>query len=258
MPDPSGPELGALLEALTAEWSRRLPGEPECVAYDDDADTVIDYWGPVSSSVLVIVLHGGSFAEPYTRAFYEPLARALADRGARVANVEYRRAGALVGAPGTVADVRAAVDAAVVSTGPGDRRVVVIGHSAGGYLALSVADHPGVDAVFALSAMCDLERCVSEDREGNEVLAWVGSSPQEAPELWQSLRLDPAAWTAQVHLVHGFDDGVVPVAYSVDLADRAARAGARVDLEVLSDTGHYAFVDPEAAQTRALIERAVS
>ena len=69
-----------------------------------------------------------------------PLARDLAARGFAAWNIEYRRVGQEGGGwPGTLEDVAAAADAVPGLDGVDPSRVVTVGHSAGGHLALWLA-----------------------------------------------------------------------------------------------------------------------
>ena len=69
-----------------------------------------------------------------------PLARDLAGRGIAAWNIEYRRVGQEGGGwPGTLEDAAAAADAVVGLEGVDATRVVTVGHSAGGHLALWLA-----------------------------------------------------------------------------------------------------------------------
>ena len=88
---------------------------------------------------VAVVLHGGFWRAQHGCRQTRPLCRDLAARGWAAWNVEYRRLGRLSGGgwPRTLEDVAAAVDhLADIPRVPLDlRRVVAIGHSAGGHLA---------------------------------------------------------------------------------------------------------------------------
>src|SRR5688572_18692450 len=90
---------------------------------------------------VVCLLHGGFWRMPHGRAELAPIARDLCTRGFAVWNLEYRRVGAPGGGwPGTLQDVGAGIDhlATLAADGIGLDldRVAVVGHSAGGQLAL--------------------------------------------------------------------------------------------------------------------------
>ena len=91
---------------------------------------------------IAIVLHGGYWQPPYGKLIMRPLCLDLARRGYAALNVEYRRLGRDGGGwPQTFDDVAAGID---LLAGLGDaaldlERVTLIGHSAGGQLALWAA-----------------------------------------------------------------------------------------------------------------------
>src|SRR5262245_6784070 len=89
---------------------------------------------------LVINVHGGVWLAAYSIDHTHAMARALADSGFAVWNLEYRRVGHEGGGwPGTFLDVSHGVEhaRALASSRPIDlARVCLMGHSAGGHLAL--------------------------------------------------------------------------------------------------------------------------
>ena len=165
-------------------------------------------------------------------------AEALTEAGWATWNVEYRRVGAGGGWPQTFDDVAAARAAA-----PAAERVVAVGHSAGGHLALLLATRGLVDAAVALGAVCDLPGAAAERLGNGAALDFMGSSPDEAPEAWAAADpLGQAPPPVPVALVHGVDDGTVPVAQA-----RAyhAAAGGRSSLTELA-CGHFEPIDPRS------------
>lgn len=92
---------------------------------------------------VIINIHGGCWLAEYDIAHSRALAQALAKEGFAVWNIEYRRVGDKGGGwPGTFLDV--AVGADHLRTLAKDRpldltRVIAMGHSAGGHLALWLA-----------------------------------------------------------------------------------------------------------------------
>ena len=132
----------------------RFPCPTWTEAYGEHPDQVVDFWGERDRPLVVVSIHGGYFAAEYDRAVNEPLSRRLVAEGALVANIEYRRAGSCSDPMDSVLDVRAAVGH-VVNSVKGGARVVVTGHSAGGYLALAASTVPGVQDVAAVGVPDD-------------------------------------------------------------------------------------------------------
>ena len=134
-------------------------------------------------------------------------------------------------------DARAVV--ALAREQPEAGRVAVLGHSAGGHLALYAAAEGGVDAVVALAAPSDLEA-----RPGPETLALMGGRPTTVPDRYAAgspIRRVPLGVPSL--LVHGTRDDVVPPRRSRDFATAARAAGDDVTL-VEPDADHREVVDP--------------
>ncbi|PJE96781.1 alpha/beta hydrolase [Streptomyces carminius] len=215
---------------------------PATERYGPRPSQVIDLYGPGegSGAPLVAVLHGGFWREAYDRAHLSPLAAALADgHGLGVALVEYRRVGGGGGWPGTFEDVERAL-ARLARLG--EVRALV-GHSAGGHLALWAAARGLVrGTVVAVAPVADLGRAHELGLSGGAVVELLGGPEWVTARLREAdpVRLpppDPAAVT--VRLLHGTEDADVPV----ELSRRyAAATGAH--LTELPGTGHYAPVTP--------------
>ena len=96
---------------------------------------------------LLVVVHGGFWSAEWDRAHAGPQSEGLAEAGFVVATVEYHRAGMPGGGwPGTFDDLAAVADhvpGLVAAAAPGrvaaDVAPVLVGHSAGGHLALWAA-----------------------------------------------------------------------------------------------------------------------
>src|SRR6266516_2333805 len=99
---------------------------------------------------IVILIHGGFWRAPYAYTLMTDLAEDLARRGIVAWNIEYRRVGDPGGGwPTTLVDVASAADYihTLAPTYTLDlKRVVTIGHSAGGHLALWLAARPRIPA----------------------------------------------------------------------------------------------------------------
>lgn len=240
--------------------SRPAPPPDLTVAYGDHPDQVADLRFPklpAASRPLVIVVHGGFWRAEYDRSHTGPMAADLAARGYSVAQVEYRRTGQPGGGwPATFADVAAGVSAlpALVAratpTGhPAPGPPVLVGHSAGGHLALwYAAAHPAaaLGGVLALAPVCDLVEAYRLDLDAGAVAALLGGGPDQVPNRYADA--DPAqrlaATAPTVVVVHGVLDEQVPIALSRGYVSRARAHGADVRLIELPGVEHFGLIDP--------------
>ncbi len=122
---------------------------------------------------VMVLIHGGSWQVRYGKIVMRGLAGDLMRRGWAVWNIEYRRVGDGGGWPATFEDVAAAIDHLATLDAPVDlERVSILGHSAGGHLALWAAGraklppgsagyarrHHRVRRVISQAGVCDLGR----------------------------------------------------------------------------------------------------
>lgn len=223
---------------------------------------------------VIVLIHGGSWRKRYGKRVMRALAGDLVSRGWAVWNIEYRRVGEGGGWPETFIDVAVAVDRldglhAALDTA----NVTLLGHSAGGHLALWAAgrhglpgDAPGaiegpggipIRAVIALAGVCDLGRAF-RDWHGGAVLGLMGASPQAEPDRFAVA--DPMTQVPLalgVLLVHGVRDEVVSVRISRSYRDAAAAAGGEIELvEIEGEDGrHRAHIYPEGPIWEAVTRR---
>ncbi|MET9292785.1 alpha/beta hydrolase fold domain-containing protein [Streptomyces sp. NPDC003077] len=231
---------------------------------------------PPAAAPLLVLLHGGFWRVAYDRRYLSPAAAALAREGWPVALVEYRRVGGGGGWPRTYQDVRAAL-AALAGRG---RPLVLVGHSAGGHLALLAAadarhpqdeaeparPHPALSHVIAVSPVADLARAHELNLSNGAVAAFLTGGagpdgPPASPHPDGPIGPDPARNTpptTPVTLLHGRDDPDVPT----DLSHRYLRAVTRTPpdpaapalrLHELTGVGHFAPVTPGTDAWRLLL-----
>lgn len=211
------------------------------VRYADHDDAVIDLHLPEEPAHRVVVLiHGGFWKAEYDRRHTREMARALADTGHLVATPEYRRVRAGGGWPVTAQDVHRAVSRLPellagldLAVGP----ITVTGHSAGGHLALWLAttDVP-IERVVALAPVCDLREAIRLRLGSDAAAALLGGAEPDPADPMVLLKERPAA---EIVVVHGVDDDVVPVSLSRGLAARHPW----VDLREVPG-GHFEVIEP--------------
>jgi dipeptidyl aminopeptidase/acylaminoacyl peptidase len=137
--------------------------------------------------------------------------------------------------PETLEDVAAAVRALPVA----GSRVVAIGHSAGGQLALWLADTGLVTATVSLGGVCDLREGLRLGVGEGAVTEFVGDGDLALADPMQRL----PTGVPQL-LVHGDLDDRVPVELSRRYAEAARAAGDRCKLLELPGVGHFEPIDP--------------
>jgi acetyl esterase/lipase len=204
--------------------------------------------GPLPVAVL---LHGGFWREQHSLDLDDGLARDLAGRGWAAWNVEYRRVGEVSGGgyPVTLEDVAAAVDFLAGLDAPLDlQRVVAIGHSAGGQLALWAAARDDavvpLAGVVAQAGVTDL-RAAERDPDGEEAIAkFLGGYAADVPERYADASpIERLPIGVPQLLVHGTEDVRVPVDMSRRYAEAARAAGDDVELVVRPGEDHFVHLD---------------
>ncbi|MGL4177879.1 MAG: alpha/beta hydrolase family protein [Dermatophilaceae bacterium] len=216
------------------------------------ATDVYDVWEPAPArarGITVAVVHGGFWRERYDRTHVGPLAEALARDGFHAANLEYPRVGMPDGGwPGTGTAVLAQVEAVRADPDlPG--RVVVVGHSAGGHLALWLASSDRaawLTGVVALAPAADLGEVDRLGLSDGAAHALLGSGPADAPERWADA--DPARQHLGVPTVilTGDADDVMPASV-VDRYLATRRADEPLHTAVARGAGHLDLVDPSSS-----------
>ena len=214
------------------------------VRYADHDDGVIDLHLPESPAGRVVVLvHGGFWKLEHDRRHTREMAGELAARGHLVATPEYRRVRGGGGWPVTCADVRDAVtrlpallDGLGLAGGP----VTVVGHSAGGHLALWLATtEVPVRRVVGLAPVSDLGVAISLGLGDRATQAFLGGAEPEPADPMVLFERRP---DAEILLVHGDADEDVPVSLSRGFV----AAHPWVQLHEVAEAGHMDLIDPRS------------
>lgn len=241
------------------------------VRYGKHSDQVAEVLSPPDGAglPLVVVIHGGFWRHQYDRGHTAPQCAALAAEGYVVAALEYRRVGGGGGWPVTCTDLATGLDALpdLVADLQGDlidpARVILMGHSAGGQLALWAASRhrlpagapghrgtpPPLRGVISLAGVADLGWAVAAGVGDGAVEAFIGVPPEHDPEgryaLADPARLLPIGLRAIC--VHGGLDEHVPVDCAAAYVAAAVEAGDPAELRVLDWEEHFSLVTPGSA-----------
>jgi acetyl esterase/lipase len=210
---------------------------------------------------VAIIIHGGCWYSEYDLGHLAGFAEALNGLGFATWAVEYRRIGdAGGGYPGTFEDVARGADflRSLARTHPLDLdRVVVVGHSAGGQLALWLAAR-GVTppdgqvqspaglrlrGVVSLAGITDMKKF--GPRCGGAAAKLLGGSSDEVPDRYaQTSPVELLPARVPVRLVHGSADKIVPVELGREYEAAARKTGGDVELSVVEGAGHFELIAP--------------
>jgi len=249
----------------------RLPPARQ-IAYGDHPDQVGNLHLPVGEGAwpTVVLIHGGFWKWGWDRTLMTPLAHDLARQGYAVWNIEYRRVGQEGGGwPGTLEDAAAAIDHVAAIEQVDVSRVVTIGHSAGGHLAVWLgarhrlpASAPGSTprvrprAAVSQAGVLDLARGAADGLGSGACAGLLGGEPDHVPERYATA--SPVALLPlglPVLLVHGARDDIVPPSQSHAYAAAARAAGDEVELVDLPDADHFDVVEVGDPAWLAVVER---
>ena len=231
---------------------------------------------------VAIVIHGGFWREPYLESTAK-LAHSLTDAGFATWNIEYRRVGqADVAWPGTLLDVAKAADhlSILAETHPLQlEKVVTIGHSAGGHLALWLAgrhrlpadselactDEPlPISGAVSLAGVNDLQlmyevhnyRDQTLGQEANNpVSELLLGSPEEQPARYkQASPIELLPLDVPQVLIHGSLDINVPIGISDHYHRTAENAGDFVKFVELPEAEHFKLIDTSDTAWETILE----
>ena len=232
-----------------------------------------EWWVPpgVSSRLLptVVLIHGGYWRDGFGPDLEDAVAADLAARGFLVWNVDYRPSSAPW--PSTLADTALAFDHTSIGTYAArvDRdRLAVVGHSAGGCLALWLASRgrvpaggPGAGTTLPPPTLAVGQAPVAGLAEGallnlggGAVQALLGGSPTDRADRYAAA--DPMALLpsgVRSVLLHSEADRLVPLSQSEGYAAAASSAGDDCRL-VRVPGNHFAHLDPTSGAVAALHE----
>ena len=200
---------------------------------------------------VVVNIHGGFWRAKYNLAHAGHLCAALTARGIATWNLEYRRVGNHGGGwPGTFEDIRSGyrfLPTIAKKYNLDPTKTLVMGHSAGGQLALCLAGHePSVKRVVSLAGVVDLQQAWDLHLGDSAVVEFLGGSPKEVPEHYHEadpmqLKISATQW-----LIHGASDDTVPSYLSRNYTQQKKSGGEDVHYLEISTAGHFDLIDPHS------------
>jgi acetyl esterase/lipase len=221
---------------------------------------------------VAIVIHGGCWLARFDLEHTGSMCAALTAAGLATWSIEYRRVGNAGGGwPGTFQDIAAGVDHLRALAGRYRldlKRVVAVGHSAGGHLALWAAARHRLPpsstlyrpkplplrGVVSLAGVGDLRSFAARTPAacGDAIPQLVGT-PENYP---QASPIELLRLGVPQRLINGALDRIVPVETGQQYEAAARKAGGDVRLTVLESAGHFEVVAPQSAAW-PVVEQAV-
>ncbi len=212
---------------------------------------------------VIVFMHGGCWLSVFDIRYTGMAEQAWADAGYAVWSLEYRRVGNPGGGwPGTFLDVAAGTDhlTELAREYPLDLdRVIAIGHSAGGQLALWLAARERIPSsselyasgplpihgVLALAPAPNLETLHSSGACGPGVNGLMGGSPSAYPERYQAgspMQLMPLGVPQRV-IVGALDAQFGPSGQAY-FQEASAAGSSPITLREAPESGHFEMVVP--------------
>ncbi|MED3825046.1 alpha/beta hydrolase [Priestia flexa] len=229
------------------------------------------------SCPVIVLIHGGFWQARYNLEENNPIAVDLTKRGFVTWNIEYRRVGEDGGGwTGTFNDVISAINylSRIKESYPLDiSNVTVIGHSAGGHLALwlgsriqasSKDDRAFNELTFAfqkvisLAGVTDLVKMWKiHEKKGmkSHVANLLGGTPVEVTERYNlTSPMELLPMKVEQVLIHGELDRHVPVELSKDYYNYALEKGGNVKLVILPDIEHFKIIEPTSPAWSSVLD----
>jgi len=258
--------------------ARPAPAPTRRIAYGPDPLQFGELWSPAGKGPhpVVVMVHGGCWLASLPGvALMAYVSEDLRRRGIAVWNIEYRRVGGAGGGyPGTFQDVGRAIDQLRVIAGRERldlRRVVLVGHSAGGQLGLWAAarhrlprrdrlftpDPLPVAGVVSLAGIDDLAAYRASGPgacgEPDTVDELVGAKARRGVDVYADT--SPAALVpigARQAVISGALDPIVPPRFGHGYAAKARAAGDVVQIMDIANAGHFELIDPTSDAWRRI------
>ena len=210
---------------------------------DEDAPFASEHGIP-----CVMLIHGGFWKTKYGLELMKPIAEDLAEAGIAAWNIEFKRwsdneEGVWMD---TLSDVLRAWGQLALLPRIDIMRSMVMGHSAGGQLALLLAAKAERKPWLAI-AQAPITDLIGADHaklsdEGDAVRKWIGCTPEEDSKLWSNLNPVDNIPISPVLLIHGEDDDEVPLSQSETYARVMDAKGADIQ-KVWLPGDHFSIID---------------
>ena len=206
----------------------------------------------MSRNTGVIFIHGGGFSKGHRNAMLG-FCKLLAGGGFPSVTVSYRLTSDGHSFPKALTDVREAVSWMRTNAdrlGIDPDKIVLVGYSAGGTLAMNVGmkDEPGIAGIVSVAGISDfasLRATTPYEDLQSDIDAYIGTSDFATPSPIENV----ASNGPPTVLFHGTNDKVVPLSQAVAIADAMKSEGIDVHLRTFDDAGHEIMQPNKHLQT---------
>lgn len=213
--------------------------------YGPGPDQALHIWPGETRKPALFLIHGGCWLSEYDVQHSYPLSTALNQQGYTIYSAEYRRTGATGGGwPHTFNDIRDAFRSFLVqhrqhSSAP----VVVLGHSAGGHLALLLAADDefkaDIHSVIGLAAITDITEYAAGQNSCQQVTAdFMGSTPELRPKQYAAANPVVQNNHSNITLLQGTADQIVNPTYANLISTAKVR--------LIQKAGHFDLIHPKS------------
>lgn len=223
---------------------------------------------------VAIFIHGGQWKAEFDISHSDKLTDALTRNGIATWSLEYRRIGNAGGGwPGTFLDIAAGADhlRSIADSHDLDlERVISMGHSAGGHLAIWLASRasipPGsaihvqdpiaLHGVLGLAPAADLRLLHGTEFCGDVIEALMDGSPDAVPDHYRwgdPVQFSPGR-IPQLLVIGKYDAVWAPSGLSYFEVARAR--GDDVEMIEATESGHFEMIDPDSSTWPLVLESA--
>lgn len=238
-------------DEVPAQQAKPIPGARMNLAYGKDPLQALDLYVPekAKGGPLVVFVHGGAW-QSGSRHEYDAACAALNKRGIASATVDYRLSPAVAHPSHAhdVADALAWLGTRSSEFGFDPKRIYVVGHSAGGHIAATIATDPTLLALAKPAGFVGLEGIYDipdlakrwptypdwflNKAFGSDTTKWPKASPTQ---------LDPVSRSPWL-VVHSMDDELVDSNQAVLFVLHLGQCGVKVDLLQPKGKRHFEVV----------------
>ncbi|MFC4700193.1 alpha/beta fold hydrolase [Glaciecola siphonariae] len=245
----------------------------QIIAYGTDPSQQIWYYQAnpsVSFKGLVMLIHGGCWLSQFDITHTQAMSHALANKGFAVWNIEYRRAGNGGEWPVAINDIRAAIGTLYSTSAPNLNlsKVTIVGHSAGGHLAMLAtkqthrtsatkdsANTQGALNLFkdsqlriiGLAPIVDIQAYSKGKNSCQKATpAFMGGTLEERREQYEQASVKHYAFDEEeLTILIGDQDSIVAQEYAVHEDARTI---------VVEGAGHFDWIHPDSVAFKHLLD----